>query len=65
MDAATYLAALQVERRSLIERSLPTTDVDAEIARVSGKPVAETAAVAPAVETAAVKRGRPRKTPEE
>lgn len=64
MDAATYLAALRVERRSLIERGLPTTDVDAEIARVSGSAV-ETAAVAPAVETAAVKRGRPRKTPEE
>ena len=65
MDAVTYLAALQVERRSVAERGLPTNDVDAEIARVSGKPVVETAAVAPAVETAAVKRGRPRTTPEE
>ncbi|NBU34625.1 hypothetical protein EBZ38_12485 [bacterium] len=65
MDAAAYLAALQVERRSVAERGLSTADVDAEIARVSGKPVVETAAVSPAVEVAAVKRGRPRRTPEE
>jgi len=65
MDAATYLAALQVERRSVVERGLSTADIDAEIARVSDKPAVETASVSPAVETAAVKRGRPRKTPED
>lgn len=63
MDAAVYVAALRVERQSLIERGLPTTDVDAEIARAGGRQV-ETAATAPAAETAAVKRGRPRKTEE-
>jgi len=36
MDTDAYVAALKVERQSLIERGLPTDDVDAEIARASG-----------------------------
>lgn len=55
MDTDAYLGALKVERQSLIERGLPTDDVDAEIARASGiettarKPKARKALAGPEV----------------
>lgn len=57
-----YLVALRVERAARVERGLDTEAVDAEICRLAGPPVVETAAFA-APENAAIKRGpgRPRK----